>query len=31
MINTSEVCMGVVIDAARGQEAVAALKAVFKV
>jgi aspartate kinase len=31
MINTSEVCMGVVIDAARGAEAVAALKAVFKV
>ena len=26
MINTSEVCMGVVIDAARGAEAVAALK-----
>jgi aspartate kinase len=31
MINTSEVCMGVVIDAARGPEAVAALKAAFNV
>ncbi len=31
MINTSEVCIGVVIDAARGAEAAAALKAAFRV
>jgi aspartate kinase len=31
MINTSEVCIGVVVDAARGPEAAAALKAAFRV
>ncbi|OWK39662.1 aspartate kinase [Fimbriiglobus ruber] len=31
MINTSEVCIGVVVESARGDEALACLKAVFRV
>jgi aspartate kinase len=31
MINTSEVCIGVVIDAARGDAALAAVKTAFNV
>ena len=31
MINTSEVCLGVVIERGRGREALAGLRAAFKV
>jgi aspartate kinase len=31
MINTSEVCVGVVVDATRGEEALACLKEAFRI